>query len=98
MHHLPRHRAFVTPKYVTVWWPRVTNGIPELISRKSPIFGPELTGRKFFYDYLVQLLANPSSVTDGARMPNLNLGKDDISALVAFINRERSTIASRVGP
>jgi hypothetical protein len=25
---------------------------------------------------------------DGARMPNLNLGKDDISALVAFINRE----------
>jgi len=85
------HRAFVTPKYVTAWWPRVTNGIPKWM-------GPELTGRKFFYDYLVQLLANPSSVRDGARMPNLNLGKDDISALVAFINRERSTIASRVAP
>src|SRR6266567_1382720 len=75
------HRAFVTPKYRTAW-------------RLPRVWYPELTGRKFFYDYLVQLLANPSSVRDGARMPNLNLGKDDISALVAFINRERSTIAS----
>ncbi|HYR43852.1 MAG TPA: hypothetical protein VER98_12565 [Terriglobia bacterium] len=57
-----------------------TNGIPKWM-------GPELTGRKFFYDYLVQLLANPSGVRDRAGMPNLNLGKDDISALVAFINR-----------
>jgi hypothetical protein len=87
------HRAFVTPKYVTAWYlrPPFTNWIPKLI-------GPELTDRKFFYDYLVQLLANPSSVRDGARMPNLNLGKDDISALVAFINRERATIASGVPP
>ena len=69
------HRAFVTPKYRTAW-------------RLPRVWYPELTGRKFFYDYLVQLLANPSSVRDGARMPNLNLAKDDISALVAFINRE----------
>ena len=70
------HRAVVTPKYITAW--------------RLPLRSyPELTGREFFYDYLVQLLANPSSVRDGARMPNLNLGKDDISALVAFINRER---------
>jgi hypothetical protein len=69
------HRAVVTPKYITGW--------------RLPLRSyPELTGRKFFYDNLVQLLANPSSVRDGARMPNLNLGKDDISALVAFINRE----------
>jgi hypothetical protein len=79
------HRAVVTPKYITAW--------------RLPLRSyPELTGRKFFYDYLVQLLANPSSVRDEARMPNLNLGKDDISALIAFINGERSTIASRVAP
>src|SRR5262249_1976402 len=69
------HRALVTPKYITTW---------RLPQRSYP----ELTGRKFFYDYLIRLLANPSSVRDGARMPNLNLTKDDISALVAFINRE----------
>jgi len=79
------HRAVVTPKYITAW--------------RLPLRSyPELTGRKFFYDYFVQLLAKPSSVRDGTRMPNLNLGKDDISALVAFINRERSTIASGVAP
>ena len=55
---------------------------------------PDLTGRTFPREYLLKFLANPSSVRDGARMPNLSLGKDDISALVAFINRERPTIAA----
>ena len=85
------HRAFVTPKYSR-------SGLRPTAWRLPRVWYPELTGRKYFYDYLVQLLANPSSVRDGARMPNLNLGKDDISALVAFINRERSTIASGVAP
>jgi hypothetical protein len=85
------HRAFATPKYSK-------SGLRPTAWRLSRVWYPELTGRKFFYDYFVQLLANPSRARDGARMPNLNLAKDDISALVAFINRERSTIASGVAP
>jgi len=57
---------------------------------------PDLTGRKFLYEYLREFLANPSSVKNGARMPNLGLGKDDISALVAFINREGLTSLSGI--
>jgi mono/diheme cytochrome c family protein len=53
---------------------------------------PDLTGRKFAEEYLVMFLANPASVKKDARMPNLNLTTDDISALAAFINRERPPI------
>jgi hypothetical protein len=55
---------------------------------------PDLTGRKFPREYLVKFLKNPASVKNGIYMPNLKLTSDDIAALVAFINRERPTIAS----
>jgi hypothetical protein len=56
---------------------------------------PDLTGRTFPSNYLRQFLANPPTDKKGFKMPNLNLGSDDIAALVAFINRERSTSVSR---
>jgi hypothetical protein len=50
----------------------------------------DLTGRKFPEDYLRRFLANPPArAKEGINMPNLNLSSEDISALVAFINRER---------
>lgn len=52
---------------------------------------PDLTDRKFPREYLTRFLANPSSIKPGTRMPNLNLTSEDISALAAFINRERPT-------
>ena len=64
--------------------------------------GPELTGKRFSETYLRNLLANPQAVfarasvpgTDdsdvaGWEMPNLELKKAEIGALVAFLNRER---------
>jgi hypothetical protein len=57
---------------------------------------PDLTGRTFPADYLAQFLANPPSDKKGFAMPNLNLDKDDIAALVAFINRERPASVSRL--
>jgi hypothetical protein len=50
---------------------------------------PDLTDRKFPHEYLTKFLANPSSFKAGTRMPDLNLTSEDISALAAFINRER---------
>jgi len=60
---------------------------------------PELTGKKFAPSYLAEFLANPSikppTVKD-LRMPNMNLKKQEISALVAFINSDRKVaIAAR---
>ena len=57
---------------------------------------PDLTGRTFPQEYLLRFLTNPSSIKSGTKMPNLKLTNDDIAALVAFINRERPTIASGV--
>lgn len=62
-------------------------------------FAPELTGKKFAPSYLAEFLANPSikppTVKD-LRMPNMNLKKQEISALVAFINSDRKVaIAAR---
>jgi len=62
-------------------------------------FAPELTGKKFAPSYLAEFLANPSikppTVKD-LRMPNMNLKKQEISALVAFINSDRKVaVAAR---
>jgi len=57
--------------------------------------GPELTGRRFPETYLKSLLADPRSAFASLdaertwRMPNLELSKSEISALTAFINRQR---------
>ena len=55
---------------------------------------PDLTERTFADDYLRRFLTNPSTARKGATMPQLALNADDIAALVAFINRDRSTAAS----
>ena len=57
--------------------------------------GPDLTGKKFPLDYLRKFLADPAGTKGKApspsygEMPNLDLEKDEIAALAAFINRER---------
>lgn len=58
--------------------------------------GPELTGRRFGADYLARFLADPSGVRPrppgAAGMPNLNLKKPEIAALVAFLDGERQAL------
>jgi mono/diheme cytochrome c family protein len=60
--------------------------------------GSDLTARRYPSEFLARLLSDPSILpSSGAapfRMPNLNLRHQEISALVAFINRDR-TLASR---
>jgi hypothetical protein len=62
--------------------------------------GPELTGRTFQPDYLRKFLADPAGTLGKAspprvgEMPNQQLTADDIDALVAFINRERTQVVS----
>jgi mono/diheme cytochrome c family protein len=57
--------------------------------------GPELTGRRLPADYLAQFLANPAirASAEGNRMPNLELDRAEIAALVTFINTERQALA-----
>jgi hypothetical protein len=63
--------------------------------------GPELTGRTFQPDYLRKFLADPAGTLGNAspprvgEMPNQQLTADEIGALVAFINRERTPVESR---
>jgi hypothetical protein len=58
--------------------------------------GPELTGRTFQPDYLRKFLADPagtlgkSSPPRVGEMPNQQLTGDEIDALVALINRQRT--------
>jgi len=58
--------------------------------------GPELTGRTFQPDYLRKFLADPPGTLGKAspprvgEMPNQQLTADEIDALVAFINRQRT--------
>jgi hypothetical protein len=62
--------------------------------------GPELTGRTFQPDYLRKFLADPAGTLGKAspprvgEMPNQQLTADEIDALVAFINRERTQVVS----
>jgi cytochrome c553 len=60
--------------------------------------GPELTGRSFPEDYLKRFLADPArtlgKASSDVRMPNLNLSKDEIDALAAFLNRNRTALSS----
>jgi mono/diheme cytochrome c family protein len=58
---------------------------------------PDLSEPKFVSAYLTKFLADPSVKTNwatDARMPNLGLKPAEITALVAFLNRETNT-ASR---
>lgn len=58
--------------------------------------GPDLTERRFPADYLAKYLADPSIVpprTSAGQMPNLELRKREIAALVAFINADRRVSA-----
>jgi mono/diheme cytochrome c family protein len=63
--------------------------------------GPELTGRTFQPEYLGKFLADPAGTLGKAspprvgEMPNQQLTADEIDALVAFINRERTQEVSR---
>ena len=61
--------------------------------------GPELTGRTYQPDYLRKFLADPPGTLGKAspprvgEMPNQQLTADEIDALVAFINRQRTQLA-----
>lgn len=63
--------------------------------------GPELTGRTFQTGYLRKFLADPAGTLGKAspprvgEMPDQQLTSDEIDALVAFINRERTQVVSR---
>ena len=61
--------------------------------------GPELTGKKFAADYLKKFLADPvkgrAKANEWDNMPNLNLSKEEIDALEAFINRDRTAVAKK---
>ncbi len=52
--------------------------------------GPPIVSQKYRDDFLAKVLADPSTLPPGrypnAKMPNLNLQSQEISALVAFIN------------
>jgi cytochrome c2 len=63
--------------------------------------GPDLTGRRFPPEHLKEFLADPnktlkrSATLEYGQMPNLNLEDQEIAALVAFINRDRSEASTR---
>ena len=60
--------------------------------------GPDLTGRQLPADYVKKFLADPAGTLgkdpSAVRMPTLNLSKDEIDALEAFINRDRPALSS----
>ena len=63
--------------------------------------GPDLTGKRFPPDRLKEFLADPSQALkrpaklEYGQMPNLNLRTQEIAALVAFINRDRTEGSTR---
>jgi cytochrome c2 len=63
----------------------------EVTQENHSLLGPDLTGQTFREEYLSKFLANPASVKPGTNMPNLNLTREDISELAAFINRDRQS-------
>jgi mono/diheme cytochrome c family protein len=88
-------RLFVSKACLTC---HVTNDVP---AKSLLPAGPELTGRTFQPDYLRKFLADPAGTLGKAspprvgEMPNQQLTADDIDALVAFINRERTQEVAR---
>ena len=59
--------------------------------------GPELTDRRYAADYLARFLADPTIAGTSSEeqvMPNLDLDRAEIEALVAFINTERQAVSS----
>jgi mono/diheme cytochrome c family protein len=55
--------------------------------------GPDLSEPKYANAYLARFLANPAIKTDWKgqwRMPNLSLKPDEIRALIAFLNQDKS--------
>jgi len=66
----------------------------EVVGRNLVSAGPELTGKKYPSDFLKKFLADPAAAmgktAENFDMPNLSLAKNEIDAIAAFINRERS--------
>ena len=66
----------------------------EVVGRNLVPAGPELTGKKYPSDFLKKFLADPAAAmgktAENFDMPNLSLAKNEIDAIAAFINRERS--------
>lgn len=52
--------------------------------------GPDLTHFSVSADYLAKWLSDPAAIKPGTQMPQLDLGDEDIGALVAFINENGS--------
>jgi mono/diheme cytochrome c family protein len=59
--------------------------------------GPELTSMRFEPQYLARFLANPriKPPTRQGTMPNLSLKEQEIAALVAFVNAERTVTTGK---
>jgi hypothetical protein len=68
----------------------------EVRAGDDPGIGPDLTAKRFPEAYLKSVLADPStafrrnSEPERGEMPNLDLTKSEIAALMAFINRKRN--------
>lgn len=74
------------------------HGAVEALGYKSFAIGPELTPKRYESGYLRRLLLDPSIAprTPGQlQMPALGLSATDLTALVAFINADRSMAARR---
>ena len=73
----------------------------EVTARNLLSAGPDLTGRKFPADFLKKFLADPAKTkgkiaSDRSAMPNLNLSREEIDAVEAFINRDRPVVSAKV--
>jgi cytochrome c2 len=84
-----------SPKVFAYWKRRPSNSLPYFVP-DYPGGPPDLTGRKYPADYLTKFLSNPARFNKDTNMPNLGLSREDIAALVAFMNRERTPTVSRV--
>jgi mono/diheme cytochrome c family protein len=71
----------------------------EVAARNLLSAGPDLTGKKFSGDFLKKFLADPEKTmgkTSRETMPNLNLSREEIDSLEAFINRDRPVVSAKV--
>jgi hypothetical protein len=71
----------------------------EVAAQTLVSIGPDLTRKRFPPAHLKELLADPNTTlkqsarVEYGQMPNLNLTAQEITALVAFINRDRTSEA-----